>query len=74
MTQSEASNAIDTGVSRGESGQARWLAMYEQMLTIRLFEEHVNQLYHDRQNARPGSPVQRRGGHSGRRVPGIAPG
>lgn len=25
--------------------KARWLSMYEQMLTIRLFEEHVNQLY-----------------------------
>ena len=25
--------------------QTRWLAMYEQMLTIRHFEEHVNQLY-----------------------------
>ncbi len=27
------------------NGQARWLIMYEQMLKIRLFEEHVNQLY-----------------------------
>ena len=25
--------------------QARWLAFYKQMLTIRIFEEHVNQLY-----------------------------
>ena len=45
MTQSEASKAIDTAESTGESGRDRWLAMYEQMLTIRLFEEHVNQLY-----------------------------
>src|SRR5205809_3186725 len=27
------------------SEQARWLSMYEQMLKIRSFEEHVNQLY-----------------------------
>src|SRR6266568_4676021 len=27
------------------SEQARWLSMYEQMLKIRIFEEHVNQLY-----------------------------
>jgi acetoin:2,6-dichlorophenolindophenol oxidoreductase subunit alpha len=27
------------------SEAALWLSMYEQMLTIRLFEEHVNQLY-----------------------------
>jgi acetoin:2,6-dichlorophenolindophenol oxidoreductase subunit alpha len=45
MTQSEASKAIDTAVPTGESGKDRWLVMYEQMLTIRLFEEHVNQLY-----------------------------
>ena len=45
MTQSEASKAIDTAAPNGESEGDRWLAMYEQMLTIRLFEEHVNQLY-----------------------------
>ena len=28
-----------------ESEQVRWLSMYEQMLKIRTFEEHVNQLY-----------------------------
>ncbi len=28
-----------------DAEQAPWLAMYEQMLTIRIFEEHVNQLY-----------------------------
>jgi TPP-dependent pyruvate/acetoin dehydrogenase alpha subunit len=27
------------------SEQVRWLSMYEQMLKIRIFEEHVNQLY-----------------------------
>lgn len=26
-------------------GQMDWLSLYEQMLTIRIFEEHVNQLY-----------------------------
>src|SRR5207247_9384945 len=25
--------------------QVRWLSIYEQMLKIRIFEEHVNQLY-----------------------------
>ncbi|HVB74789.1 MAG TPA: thiamine pyrophosphate-dependent dehydrogenase E1 component subunit alpha [Ktedonobacteraceae bacterium] len=45
MSQPETSKDIDTGQSDGELEQARWLKMYEQMLTIRLFEEHVNQLY-----------------------------
>src|SRR5947209_6704622 len=45
MPQPETSKPIDTEVSTGDSGQARWLEMYEQMLTIRIFEEHVNQLY-----------------------------
>ncbi len=31
--------------ARTEEDQARWLTMYEQMLKIRIFEEHVNQLY-----------------------------
>lgn len=36
----------ETSKSRNaDTGAARWLVMYEQMLTIRLFEEHVNQLY-----------------------------
>lgn len=26
-------------------GDEQWLALYEQMLTIRTFEEHVNELY-----------------------------
>ena len=40
MSQSDVSGVeVDTGE------MARWLSMYEQMLTIRLFEEHVNQLY-----------------------------
>src|SRR6266581_4292049 len=45
MPQPETSKPIDTEVSTGDTGQARWLEMYEQMLTIRIFEEHVNQLY-----------------------------
>src|SRR5947209_11307912 len=45
MPQPETSKPIDTEVSTGNTGQARWLEMYEQMLTIRVFEEHVNQLY-----------------------------
>jgi acetoin:2,6-dichlorophenolindophenol oxidoreductase subunit alpha len=45
MSQPELSKTIDTGGSSRAAEQARWLAMYEQMLTIRHFEEHVNQLY-----------------------------
>ncbi len=42
MSQTESPKA--TATNKDEE-QARWLAMYEQMLTIRHFEEHVNQLY-----------------------------
>jgi len=45
MLQPETSRPADMEVSSGDTGQARWLLMYEQMLKIRLFEEHVNQLY-----------------------------
>src|SRR5713101_5067944 len=45
MSQPELSKTIDTGGSSGAAEQARWLAMYVQMLTIRHCEEHVNQLY-----------------------------
>src|SRR5713226_2391359 len=45
MPQPETPKSIDKEVSTRDTGQARWLAMYEQMLTIRIFEEHVNQLY-----------------------------
>ncbi|GAC1345489.1 MAG: thiamine pyrophosphate-dependent dehydrogenase E1 component subunit alpha [Ktedonobacteraceae bacterium] len=45
MPQPETPKSIDTDVPTGDTGQARWLTMYEQMLTIRIFEEHVNQLY-----------------------------
>ena len=45
MSQPELSKTIDTGRSSRAAEQARWLAVYEQMLTIRYFEEHVNQLY-----------------------------
>src|SRR6185437_1471790 len=48
MSQAKTSKAgkvagAEPEVSQGEA--AHWLALYEQMLTIRLFEEHVNQLY-----------------------------
>jgi acetoin:2,6-dichlorophenolindophenol oxidoreductase subunit alpha len=43
MVQPETSRPAGTELSAGERG--RWLLMYEQMLKIRLFEEHVNQLY-----------------------------
>lgn len=46
MSQIKASKAGK--VAGAESSQAEathWLALYEQMLTIRTFEEHVNQLY-----------------------------
>ncbi len=45
MLQPEISKTADMGTSSGDSEQAHWLLMYEQMLKIRLFEEHVNQLY-----------------------------
>jgi len=45
MLQPETSNSNDAGASSGDGGQARWLLLYEQMLKIRIFEEHVNQLY-----------------------------
>jgi len=45
MLQPETSNSIDAEASTGDGGQARWLLLYEQMLKIRIFEEHVNQLY-----------------------------
>jgi pyruvate dehydrogenase E1 component alpha subunit len=45
MLQPETSKSIDTEISSGGPEQVSWLGMYEQMLKIRLFEEHVNQLY-----------------------------
>ena len=45
MLQPETSNSSNVEVSTGTKQQADWLVMYEQMLTIRIFEEHVNQLY-----------------------------
>ena len=33
------------GAVTGDEGSEPWMLMYEQMLKIRLFEEHVNQLY-----------------------------
>lgn len=45
MLQPEASNSVYPEYTQGDEEQARWLAMYEQMLKIRVFEEHVNELY-----------------------------
>ncbi|HEX4208543.1 MAG TPA: thiamine pyrophosphate-dependent dehydrogenase E1 component subunit alpha [Ktedonobacteraceae bacterium] len=45
MVQPEISRSIDIKASVGDIEPARWLHMYEQMLKIRLFEEHVNELY-----------------------------
>lgn len=45
MLQPETSKSIDTEISSGDPEQVSWPGMYEQMLKIRLFEEHVNQLY-----------------------------
>src|SRR5438876_4600661 len=45
MLQHETSKVNQTSASSRDSEQARWLSMYEQMLKIRIFEEHVNQLY-----------------------------
>jgi TPP-dependent pyruvate/acetoin dehydrogenase alpha subunit len=41
-----ASDHVPTaGAQLLETEQVRWLSIYEQMLKIRIFEEHVNQLY-----------------------------
>ncbi len=45
MVQPETTQSGDTELLTGDGGRERWLVMYEQMLKIRLFEEHVNQLY-----------------------------
>ncbi|HKV02026.1 MAG TPA: thiamine pyrophosphate-dependent dehydrogenase E1 component subunit alpha [Ktedonobacteraceae bacterium] len=45
MVQPETSKSNAAEVSSGGTEQALWLVMYEQMLKIRVFEEHVNQLY-----------------------------
>src|SRR5215831_2974183 len=45
MLQPETSKHANAETTAGELEQIPWLAMYEQMLTIRIFEEHVNQLY-----------------------------
>lgn len=46
MSQSKASKSGEVaGVVHSQQESAHWLALYEQMLTIRIFEEHVNQLY-----------------------------
>ena len=42
----EASSSDEKAItSQYATEQGRWLSMYEQMLKIRIFEEHVNQLY-----------------------------
>lgn len=46
MSQAKASKTgKGTSADASQVEAAHWLALYEQMLTIRLFEEHVNQLY-----------------------------
>src|SRR5258706_5094273 len=45
MLQPKTSKSSNTEIADGETKQGSWLVMYEQMLKIRLFEEHVNQLY-----------------------------
>ena len=45
MLQPKTSKSSDAEIAGGETEQVSWLGMYEQMLKIRLFEEHVNQLY-----------------------------
>ena len=41
----QAPNAPTAGAQLLATEQGRWLSIYEQMLKIRVFEEHVNQLY-----------------------------
>ncbi len=46
MSQAKASKASqEAGIGLSQQEADHWLALYEQMLTIRIFEEHVNQLY-----------------------------
>jgi acetoin:2,6-dichlorophenolindophenol oxidoreductase subunit alpha len=47
MSHPETSKATPSTVEAAirDTEQAHWLVMYEQMLKIRLFEDHVNQLY-----------------------------
>ncbi|HEY0755150.1 MAG TPA: thiamine pyrophosphate-dependent dehydrogenase E1 component subunit alpha [Ktedonobacteraceae bacterium] len=46
MSQAKASKVDkEAGVELSQEEAKHWLALYEQMLTIRIFEEHVNQLY-----------------------------
>src|SRR5579885_273813 len=46
MSQSQTSHSGEVAATVQPAGeQNRWLAFYEQMLKIRIFEEHVNQLY-----------------------------
>jgi len=46
MSQSQASHLGEVAAVGQPAGErTRWLAFYEQMLKIRIFEEHVNQLY-----------------------------
>ncbi len=46
MVHSETSNSVENKGGTSSSDQSKqWLRMYEQMLKIRVFEEHVNVLY-----------------------------
>ena len=45
MLQPETSQPGSTDLVAGNEGNEQWMLMYEQMVKIRLFEEHVNQLY-----------------------------
>ena len=46
MVHSEKSNSVEKVEGESSTGQSKqWLRMYEQMLKIRIFEEHVNVLY-----------------------------
>ena len=46
MVHSETSNSVENmGAASSEAQSEQWLHMYEQMLKIRVFEEHVNVLY-----------------------------
>ena len=46
MVHSETSNSVENmGTASSEAQSEQWLRMYEQMLKIRVFEEHVNVLY-----------------------------
>lgn len=45
MTQSSSAGVQNAETTQTDVGREQWLHMYEQMIKIRIFEQHVNELY-----------------------------